>query len=267
MENVPDMALDRSMVILRTMIERLEALGYSVEERVLDTSRFGVPQFRHRLILVALANRTEFRWPTEHDERITVENAIGDLPPVEGGWRPENGLGNDPVATGFVAYDVPVTAFQRRARIGVPEIDTHRVFDHITRPVREDDAIAFSQMSHETKYSDLNPELKRYRDDIFDDKYKRLDPNDVSRTITAHIAKDGYWYIHPYQDRTLTVREAARLQTFPDWFRFAVRLQPPFAKSVTPYQWYSVDSLVRQLSGLLKPPTWPRPPRLSSLRN
>ena len=63
--------------------------------------------------------------------------------------------------------------------------------------------------------------LKRYRDDIFDDKYKRLDADDLSRTITAHIAKDGYWYIHPEQNRTLTVREAARIQTFPDHFRFA----------------------------------------------
>ena len=64
-------------------------------------------------------------------------------------------------------------------------------------------------------------ELKRYRDDIFDDKYKRLDADDLSRTITAHIAKDGYWYIHPEQNRTLTIREAARIQTFPDHFRFA----------------------------------------------
>ena len=62
---------------------------------------------------------------------------------------------------------------------------------------------------------------RRYRHDIFNDKYKRLDENDVSRTITAHIAKDGYWYIHPRQPRTLTVREAARLQTFPDDYRFA----------------------------------------------
>jgi DNA (cytosine-5)-methyltransferase 1 len=114
-----------------------------------------------------------------------------------------------------------MTEFQRRARQGVPHKDQRRLFDHITRPVREDDAIAFSQMDHFTRYSDLDTDLKRYRDDIFDDKYKRLDPNDLSRTITAHIAKDGYWYIHPYQDRTLTVREAARLQTFPDSVRFA----------------------------------------------
>lgn len=221
MENVPDMALDRGMVILRTMIERLEAMGYSVEERVIDTWKYGVPQIRQRLVLVALAGGTEFVWPDEAVERVTVDTAIGDLPPVEGGWRPSNGDGLDPVASGWIPYAGPRTAFQRRARDGVKAEDSNRLFDHITRPVREDDAVAFSRMNHDTLYSDLDPELKRYRDDIFDDKYKRLNPHDVSRTITAHIAKDGYWYIHPYQDRTLTVREAARLQTFPDWVRFA----------------------------------------------
>jgi len=221
MENVPDMALDRGMVILRTMIERLEGLGYSVEERVIDTWRYGVPQIRQRLILVALADGVAFDWPDEASERVTVDNAIGDLPQVQGGWRPSNGDGPDPVATGWLSYAGPRTDFQRRAREGIAPSDEDRVFDHITRPVRDDDAVAFAQMGPETRYSDLDPELKRYRDDIFDDKYKRLDPNDVSRTITAHIAKDGYWYIHPYQDRTLTVREAARLQTFPDRVRFA----------------------------------------------
>jgi len=216
MENVPDMALDRGMISLRAMIERLEAIGYTVEERVVDTRLYGVPQFRQRLILVALADGVEFTWPVEAMERVTVDNAIGDLPPVEGGWRPANGDGADPVATGWIPYEGPRTDFQRRARSTVRSPDAGRIFDHITRPVREDDALAFAQMNPDTRYSDLDPDLKRYRDDIFDDKYKRLDPNDVSRTITAHIAKDGYWYIHPYQDRTLTVREAARLQTFDD---------------------------------------------------
>ena len=215
MENVPDMALDRDMLILRTMVDELENLGYSVEERVVDTWRYGVPQFRQRLILVALRDGIRFEWPAEAAEMVTVANAIGDLPVVQGGWRPEGG------ASGWADYHEPLTAFQERARALVPPSDRHKVFDHITRPVREDDAKAFARMDHTTRYSDLDADLKRYRDDIFDDKYKRLDANFLSRTITAHIAKDGYWYIHPEQDRTLTVREAARLQTFPDHVRFA----------------------------------------------
>ena len=91
----------------------------------------------------------------------------------------------------------------------------------MTRAVRPDDREIFAQMDSKMKYSEIPDELKRYRDDIFDDKYKRLDLNAPSRSITAHIAKDGYWYIHPTQDRTITIREAARLQTFPDRARFA----------------------------------------------
>jgi len=76
-------------------------------------------------------------------------------------------------------------------------------------------------MDSRTLYSEIPASLRRYKADTFDDKYKRLDWNDLSRSITAHIAKDGYWYIHPEQHRTLTVREAARIQTFPDHYRFA----------------------------------------------
>jgi len=215
MENVPDMALDREMFILRTMVHELEDLGYAVEERVVDTWRYGVPQFRQRLILVAMRDGLAFAWPDETPDKITVWNAIGDLPEVEGGWRPKGG------ANGWADYGGPVTGFQHRMREGMDRENTARVFDHITRPVREDDERAFQLMDATTRYSDLPADMRRYRHDIFDDKYKRLDENGLSRTITAHIAKDGYWYIHPRQNRTLTVREAARLQTFPDRFRFA----------------------------------------------
>ncbi|MBM2617046.1 DNA (cytosine-5-)-methyltransferase [Actinoplanes sp. LDG1-06] len=215
MENVPDMALDKEMFILRTMVHELESLGYAVEERAVDTWRYGVPQFRQRLILVALRDGKEFQWPTESSERPTVWNAISDLPSVEGGWRPEGG------AEGWADYTGPKTEYQRRMRRNVEPEDNTKVFDHITRPVRDDDLKAFKLMDANTRYSDLPAEMKRYRDDIFDDKYKRLDMHGLSRTITAHIAKDGYWYIHPEQHRTITVREAARLQTFPDDFRFA----------------------------------------------
>ena len=215
MENVPDMALDKEMFILRAMVHELEALGYGVGVRVLDTWRYAVPQFRQRLILVALLDGMEFRWPAEAPDKVSLWNAIGDLPEVEGGWRPEGG------ADGWAPYDGPVTWFQHRMRRNVPSGRADRVYDHITRPVREDDARAFEVMDSATRYSDLPEEYKRYRDDIFVDKYKRLEEDGLSRTITAHIAKDGYWYIHPRQHRTLTVREAARLQTFPDHIRFA----------------------------------------------
>jgi DNA (cytosine-5)-methyltransferase 1 len=215
MENVPDMALDREMFILRTMVDALETLGYTVEERVVDTSRYGVPQFRQRLILVGLRDGLSFNWPNEIPDKVTVWNAIGDLPAVEGGWRPPGG------ADGWADYNGPQTEFQRRMRQGMVGAEAGKLYDHITRPVREDDERAFQLMDATTLYSHLPAEMKRYRDDIFDDKYKRLDENGLSRTITAHIAKDGYWYIHPRQNRTLTVREAARLQTFPDWYRFA----------------------------------------------
>lgn len=214
MENVPDMALDREMFILRAMVGELEGLGYAVEERVVETWRYGVPQFRQRLIMVGLRDGLAFEWPPEAGRRTTVGEAIGELPHVEGGFRPEGG------AEGFMDYPGPRTSFQREMRRLVPDEHAHRVYDHITRPVREDDAEAFRNMDSKTRYSDLAPEFRRYRHDIFDDKYKRLDEDDLSRTITAHIAKDGYWYIHPRQHRTLTVREAARLQTFPDHYRF-----------------------------------------------
>jgi DNA (cytosine-5)-methyltransferase 1 len=215
MENVPDMALDKEMFIFRAVVEELEAAGYSVRQRVVETWRYGVPQFRQRLILVALRDGLAFAWPTESPNRVTVWNAIGDLPEVDGGWRPAGG------AEGWLEYDDATTWFQSRMREGLPREWRTRIYDHITRPVREDDARAFEQLDPGTRYSELSDDVKRYRDDIFDDKYKRLDEDDLSRTITAHIAKDGYWYIHPRQNRTITVREAARLQTFPDRYRFA----------------------------------------------
>ena len=115
----------------------------------------------------------------------------------------------------------PRTAFQRRMREGVaaedaePRLRPH----HARRPTRRCGGVRASEEGQ--TYIDLPEHLRRYRSDIFTDKYKRLAWSEVSRSITAHIAKDGYWYIHPQQHRTLSIREAARVQTFPDWFRFA----------------------------------------------
>lgn len=212
MENVPDMALGDEMAVMRHMLARLEAAGYEADARIVNTWDHGVPQHRQRLIIVGIRDGMTFVWPEPVDQ-VTLRDAIGDLPVLD----PTQGDVGAPALT----YDGPLSEFQRRARKRC-DVDTENVvFDHVTRTVRPDDLEAFQLMKPGTLYSDLPEELRRYRADIFDDKYNRLDWENLSRSITAHIAKDGYWYIHPDQHRTLTVREAARVQTFPDHFRFA----------------------------------------------
>jgi len=214
MENVPDMALGDDTVVLRMMLDGLERAGYEVDARIVDTWLYGVPQHRQRLILAGVRAGAGFAWP-EATERVTVWDAIGDLPVLE--TSPDTQLGAEVVVYGTAE----MSDFAKRARKGCVGSDAGVVYDHHTRAVRADDYEAFAMMTADTLYSDLPDSVKRYRDDIFDDKYKRLSWSGLARSITAHIAKDGYWYIHPEQNRTLTVREAARLQTFPDTFRFA----------------------------------------------
>ena len=191
--------------------DSLRELGYTRRRRVLDAFQYGVPQHRARLILVAPARRRRVRVagaverdhdPARRDRRSAAgaAGAAGRAHPV---LRPANRL---PAAD---------------ARRGVARTTRESIYDHITRDVRPDDAEAFALLEEGQTYVDLPEHLRRYRSDIFTDKYKRLSWNEVSRSITAHIAKDGYWYIHPQQHRTLSIREAARVQTFPDWFRFA----------------------------------------------
>ncbi|MEV6228084.1 DNA cytosine methyltransferase [Saccharopolyspora shandongensis] len=211
MENVPDMALGDDFSVMRTMVDALERGGYHTQLKLADAWRYGVPQHRKRLLLLARRDCDHFSWPTEksEDEQTTLYDAIGDLPALGGttGGRQ-------------LRYRKPrnLPGFGKLMRADAP---SGVVWDHMTRPVRDDDREIFALMDSTTLYSDLPEKMRRYSADTFDDKYKKLDWNSVSRSITAHIAKDGYWYIHPEEHRTLTVREAARIQTFPDWFRFA----------------------------------------------
>lgn len=209
MENVPDMGLGDDFRVVRNMVDALEEAGYATKVQLADAWRFGVPQHRKRLILLARRDGHAFSWPDERPTITTLRDSIGDLPRL----GPTTGARE-------MAYVPPAhqSDFAARMRADATPGVLH---DHMTRAVRADDLQVFEMMDSQTLYSDIPEHLRRYKADSFDDKYKRLDWDHVSRSITAHIAKDGYWYIHPGEHRTLTVREAARIQTFPDSFRFS----------------------------------------------
>ena len=210
LENVPDMAVWEEGSIVIGVCESLRELGYTTSARILNAFEYGVPQHRSRLFIVGLRGAREFDWPRRRGGAISLQEAIGDLPRVRPAQRKEE-----------LPYGGPKTPFQRRMRRGVSVAERAVVHDHITRDLRPDDAEAFALLKSGQAYADLPSHLRRYDARSFKDKYNRLPWNGLSRSITAHLEKDGYWYIHPRQGRTISIREAARIQTFPDWFRFA----------------------------------------------
>ncbi|MGW6099005.1 DNA (cytosine-5-)-methyltransferase [Streptomyces sp. NPDC055157] len=212
MENVPDMGLGDDFRVVRSIEQALENAGYYTQVRLVDAWRYGVPQHRKRLILLARLDSHIFTWPDEVKEFTTLRHAIGDLPPI-----PEGEVGGR--ESGYSCDVEKRSDFANEMRSGIQRNDV--LWDHMGRPVRDDDKEIFALMDSKSLYTDIPERLRRYSSDNFTDKYKKLAWDEVSRTITAHIAKDGYWYIHPAELRTLSVRESARVQTFPDRFRFA----------------------------------------------
>ena len=210
-ENVPDFATAQGGALLIALADELRARDYDPHVRVLGAWKYGVPQHRSRLFVVGVSSGLRFEWPEGNEERPTLWQAIGDLPVAEANNRDE--------VQAYVNH--PKSELGKKLRQGLPDEEARLVRDHITRAVRPDDADIYRRMRQGDGYLDVPEHLRRYRSDIFNDKYFRLSCDGLSRTITAHIAKDGYWYIHPRQDRTLSIREAARIQTFPDRFRFA----------------------------------------------
>ena len=210
-ENVPDFARAQGGALLVSLVDELRNRGYRVHVQELKAWHYGVPQHRSRLFIVGIAAGVDFDWPKPVEQRPTVWQAIGDLPAVPPDTRDE-----------VQHYEGPSTSeLVKTLREGLQGAEARLIRDHITRAVRPDDAAIYRHMKPRDTYLEVPEHLRRYRVDIFNDKYFRLSYGDVSRTITAHIAKDGYWYIHPEEDRTLSIRETARIQTFPDRFRSA----------------------------------------------
>ncbi len=228
MENVPGMMSYKDGNVAEQIKKDLIASGYpNTDFQILNAENFGVPQKRKRIIFIGTREDTAIQWPkpthvrTEDGQArlddargpVTVGDAFEDLPELK---LPERGSkAKDEV----VAYAKrAISEYQKFVRDGSTELH-----NHITRWHRDKDIEIFNFMRQGMKWKDL-PDMYRkmigYSDSSFNDKWKRLALDEPSWTVVSHLSKDGYMYIHPTESRTISVREAARLQSFPDSFVF-----------------------------------------------
>ena len=213
-ENVQAMRTWEDGLLFQAMLDTARALGYDTFEDVLNAADYGVPQSRRRQFIVGSRIGRVFRFPASRGlPAVSLDEAIGDLPVVQAPSLVET-LPYNPRRIG---------PYQQLMRSRVRAGDAGVVHDHVVRPVRDDDREVFRLMEPGDRYLDIDPRYRRYDDRSFEDRYFKLRPDIPCITITAHMAKDGYRYIHWDRDqcRTLSVREAARAQSFDDAFRFA----------------------------------------------
>jgi len=203
---------------------------------VLDSSRFGVPQKRTRIFLVGYRRYLKAvncgingvftriqEYALKRRSVLTVVDAIGDLP------RLSPGEGADSWLASYSSAPDGVTAYQRWIRSRSPGIANHKARTHM-----EGDLERYRYFIEKHKNGSrrvLVTDLEKERPDLvpnhkhmdkFLDRFKVQWWERPSSTITAHIHKDGHYYIHPdiSQCRSFTVREAARCQSFPDNYLF-----------------------------------------------
>ncbi|WP_173326823.1 DNA cytosine methyltransferase [Sharpea azabuensis] len=246
-ENVPNFITKYKGKIFNTAVEIIENIGkddegngkgiYEVEKpvRVVNAVYYGVPQTRRRMMLVAHKKTgVKFNYPEpthyydQEDKEskklkpcTTVRDAIGDLPTITDNWRitemPYSKMDN-------------LTDFQKMMR---KKGNGKTLKNNICRMSNDRAKRVFPHMAQGSKYMDLPKEIRQilpFREDIFKDRLKRLVMDEPSWTIIAHIGMDGYMYIHPTENRTLSVREAARIQSFPDDFEFVGNQQDTYVQ-------------------------------------
>lgn len=218
-ENVPGLLSARNGKVYRKIVSSIEKVGYRMEVKTLDAYDFGVLQQRRRLVLIGWQKQMKLRYPefTSVRNGFLTKELFSDLPPL----RPaEDGSrkGYVKAAAGYLV----VKKLRQAADV---------LTQHITRPHNERDREIYAltiktwrKEHRRLKYPNLPARLKTRKNETdFLDRFKVVaGDSPFSHTLLAHIAKDGHYYIHPslQQRRSLSVREAARIQSFPDNFYF-----------------------------------------------
>jgi len=199
--------------------------GYIVRSAVLNASQFGVPQIRKRAFVVALRQDlriSEFEFPRgyydsievgndshkkakSHQRFISVSDAIGDLPALKAGQSVD----------GHPYPGPAVSAYQTARRKGAIAI-----FNHVSRSHSKGFLKKIGPIRPGKGNSDL-PDGERFSDNYYSQAYARLHAKGIGFTITANFRNPGSGRFTHYRDkRSITVREAARLQSFDDRFIF-----------------------------------------------
>lgn len=246
-ENVPGLLSANNGHYYDDLKAYFEKIGYETDEKILNAKDYGVLQNRRRVIIIGWRKDLRFSYPEiETIEHNFTTQSIFDLTPIEAGksrlvWKYRKQK-ND--------Y---LSSFELRNGIDF-------YTQHITRPHNENDLriykLAIEKWNGEKvrlKYNDVPEKWRTQKNtESFLDRFKVVDGKGISHTVIAHISKDGHYYIHPdiKQCRSVSVREAARIQSFPDDFYFEGSRTAAFRQignAVPPLMAFAIAKKIKEL--------------------